>query len=251
MKSNHQPTAIFVADSHFHLRPDAAEKRRVASFLTLLELSRSADHIILLGDIFDFWFDYPHFRLKGYDTILGALDAVHASGTRIHFVGGNHDIWAAAYLHERYGSEPGGESRTLPLGDLRVHLVHGDGMLAHDWIYSSFRGIVRSRLGIVLAKSLHPELLYHFCAWLSGKSRSATRNEATEIEAMAQHWLAVHPAVDWDLLVMGHMHHPLLLEHERRRLAMLGGWVGHLGYAVLQDGRFELREFDRDPLPQL
>ena len=79
----------------------------------LLELARSADHLVLLGDIFDFWFDYPHFRLKGYDALLNALDLVRDAGTRIHFIGGNHDIWAAGYLHQRYGSSPTGDTEII------------------------------------------------------------------------------------------------------------------------------------------
>jgi len=218
MNQQGQPTVIFVADSHFHLDPDPAEQQRLDRFLSLLELSRRADHLVLLGDIFEFWFDYPHFRLKGYDRILNILDEVREAGTKIHFIGGNHDIWAAGYLHQRYGSSPTGDTEILTFGDRRVLLSHGDGLLKFDWAYNSFRAVVRTRAGIVLGKALHPE---------------------------RQH------DPDWDLMVMGHVHHGFICESGGRRLASLAGWFDPLGYALLREGNIQLLDFTNDPLPEL
>jgi len=244
------PTALFVADAHFHLDPDPAERERLRAFLEFLEVARGADHLFLLGDIFDFWFDYPHFRLRGYDEILAGLDAVHAAGTRIRFVGGNHDVWASAFLHERYGSGRSGEDTVVELGGRRILLSHGDGLLAFDWAYNSFRAIVRARAGIVVAKSLHPEVLYRLSTWLSGRSRTATRDEAEKIVAKAQTWLDGQDGAAWDLMVMGHVHHAFEVASGPRRLAALAGWFEELGYGVLRDGRFRLADFrtDKDPL---
>jgi UDP-2,3-diacylglucosamine hydrolase len=246
-----QPTALIVADSHFHLHPDAAEKERVGKFCKLMDLASQADHLILLGDIFDFWFDYPHFRLRGYEEVLQALDRVVRNGTMIHFIGGNHDIWAAAFMHERYGCEASAASKILTLGGTRLWLTHGDGLLSHDWVYNTFRAMVRTRLGIVLAKSLHPEILYAFSEWLSGTSRGADRDEAHEIEAKGARWIEEQKTAEWDLAIMGHVHHAFSAEAGGRSLHALAGWFESLGYAVWREGRLELLDFDRDPLPTL
>jgi UDP-2,3-diacylglucosamine hydrolase len=251
MNDLRQPTAIIVADSHFHLVPDPAEQARVDSFLQLLELAAKADHLVLLGDIFDFWFDYPHFRLKGYDSILQGLDQVRAAGTRIHFIGGNHDIWAADYLHRRYGCKAGAETDIVQFGDRRILLVHGDGLWKFDWAYSAFRAVVRTRAGVVLAKAIHPEILYAFSTWLSGKSRSASRDEASAIETRARAWLLRQREVDWDLMVSGHVHHGFITDANGLEIASLAGWFDILGYGLLQDARFRLLDFARDPLPDL
>lgn len=251
MNRPEQPTAVFVADSHFHLIPDDAERRRVDRFCQLLELSTRADHLVLLGDIFDFWFDYPHFRLKGYETLLRALDRVRESGTTIHFVGGNHDIWATDYMHRRYGCVPRGEADIVEFGERRICLRHGDGLFKLDWAYNAFRAMVRNPLGIFLAKSLHPEILYGLSSWLSGRSRGATRDEAATIERRARRWLARHHTAPWDLVVVGHVHHPFVASEGPKTLATLAGWLDPLGYAVLRQGRFALLDFDRDPLPDL
>jgi UDP-2,3-diacylglucosamine hydrolase len=243
MMATEQPRALFVSDTHFHLHPDADERPRVDRFVDFLDRAAGVEHLVLLGDIFDFWFDYPHFRLRGYDALLNALDRVHAAGTRLHFVGGNHDIWAAPYLHERFGCRCDGGPHTLELGGLRVHLTHGDGMFGRDWAYATFRFLVRTRPGIVLAKSLHPELLYAFSTWLSGRSRAATREEAHEIERKALRWLQRQRDPAWDLIVMGHVHHPMLMEHGGRRLACLGGWLDGLHYGELENGAFSLRRY--------
>ena len=259
MNDSKQTTAIIVADSHFHLHPDPEEQERLGKFVELLDLSTRADHLVLLGDIFDFWFDYPHFRLSGYDSILKALDKVRDAGTKIHFIGGNHDIWATGFMHQRYGCSRTGETEIVQFGDRRVLLVHGDGLLKFDWAYNSFRAVVRNRAGIVLAKALHPEILYALSKWLSGKSRSATRDEASGIEARARKWLDRQQQADqdldqdqkWDLMVMGHVHHGFQMEAGPLKMASLAGWFDPLGYGLLQDGEFRLLDYARDPLPDL
>lgn len=251
MSNKKQPTAIFVADSHFHLRPDPAEQQRVQRFGELMTLAQKADHLFLLGDIFDFWFDYPHFRLRGYDEILKSLDLVKAAGTNIHFVGGNHDIWAASFLHQRYGSSPDGEPFVITLGEMRIKVCHGDGLLSFDWAYNAFRAMVRTRVGIVLAKSLHPEILFAFSEWLSGQSRGATRDEAGRIEEKAQNWINRCGETDWDLMIMGHVHHRFEVRSKNQVLKALAGWFDHPGYGVFQDGEFQLLDFEHDPPPSL
>ncbi len=114
MNLQNNPTAIFVADCHFHQTPQGSEVHRIEKFIEFLSMARKVDHLFLVGDIFDFWFDYPHFRLKGYDSILQGLDQVLQSGTKMHFIGGNHDIWASDYMHQRYGCDPTGGDGSLP-----------------------------------------------------------------------------------------------------------------------------------------
>jgi UDP-2,3-diacylglucosamine hydrolase len=251
MKDPRQPVAIIVADSHFHLNPDPAEQQRLEKFLELMNLATRADHLVLLGDIFDFWFDYPHFRLSGFEPIYLALDRVRDAGTRIHFIGGNHDIWAADFMHRRYGCSRSGETEIVQFGKRRLLLQHGDGLLKFDWAYNSFRAVVRTRAGIVLAKSLHPEILYAFSTWLSGKSRSATRDEASKIEARARQWLDRQQPGPWDLAVTGHVHHGFQIQAGPLEMASLPGWFDPLGYGLLQNGVFRLLDFARDPLPDL
>ncbi len=251
MEINNNSVTLFVADTHFHLHPDARERERLAHFLDFLEMSQRADHLVLLGDIFDFWFDYPHFRLKGYEELLQGLDRVKAHGTTMHFVGGNHDIWAAPYLRERYGISGEGESHDLYIGQQQIRLQHGDGIFSHDWLYNTFRFIVRSRTGILLGKSLHPEILFGLSTWLSGASRNATRDEVQTMLVRAERWLRRQRDATWDFLIIGHVHHPFILEHEGRTLAALGGWLDREGYGLLQEGTFELKDFAQDPRPHL
>ena len=246
IKSDAQ-SVVFVADTHFKLVPDDEGRRRLARFLAFLEAAGGADELVLLGDIFDFWFDYPHFRLKGYEEILVALDRLHAAGVRLHFVGGNHDVWAAHFLHHRYGTSADGAPFTLAVQGRRIRLVHGDGLLARDFIYNGFRWLVRQRAGILFAKLLHPELLFAFSDWLSHTSRSVSRDEADLIVARAERWLARADG-DWDIQLIGHVHHAFSVRGNGRELAALGSWFGEEGYAVLKDGVLELRDF-RTQLP--
>jgi hypothetical protein len=86
---------------------------------------------------------------------------------------------------------------------------------------------------------------------MSGKSRGATRDEASAIVARAERWIARQPAADWDLMVMGHVHHGFQVSSGDRTLASLAGWFDPLGYGLLQDGDFSLLDFAKDPPPDL
>jgi UDP-2,3-diacylglucosamine hydrolase len=235
--------ALFVADSHFHVRRGPAEALRFQSFLALLDAHAGVEHIVLLGDIFDFWFDYPHFVMKEYEPLLVALERAREAGSRLHFIGGNHDIWAARYLHERLGSAPAGGPVTLDLDGCRVHCLHGDGLLARDLLYTAFRSIVRHPIGVGIAKALHPEVLFALSTWLSGNSRHCDRDEVREIERKAQRWLARQDRAPWDHLIIGHVHHPATFTSGRRRLSSLGGWLDDLNYGCWRAGGFEHRQW--------
>jgi UDP-2,3-diacylglucosamine hydrolase len=236
---NDDARVLFLADSHFHTERDEAENARLRAMIDLLGRHAGVPDIVLMGDIFDFWFDYPHFVMKGYEPLLVALDGVCEAGSRVHFVGGNHDIWAARYLHERYGSSPHGGPVTLDIDGRRVRCVHGDGLLGRDLFYALFRRIVRHPAGVWLGKSLHPEALYAFSTWLSGTSRGCTRDEVEGIERKARAWLARQADADWDHLLMGHVHHAFTCEQAGRRLSTLGAWLEPRQYAVWRGGRLE------------
>jgi UDP-2,3-diacylglucosamine hydrolase len=231
--------ALFLADSHFHVKRGPAESRRLDLFLALLDRWAGIPEVVLLGDIFDFWFDYPHFAMKGYDPLLAALDQVRDRGSRIHFIGGNHDIWAARYLHERYGSDPAGGPLTLELDGQRVRCIHGDGLLGRDLLYQAFRSVVRHPAGVWLGKALHPEVLFAFSTWLSGHSRHSDRDEVAGIEVKARRWLSRQQNPPWDHLVMGHVHHAFTAEARGRRLTTLGGWLDPLFYGLWRGGTLE------------
>lgn len=237
--------AVFLADSHFHVERGPDEDVRLRRFCALLAAHAGVPEVVLLGDIFDFWFDYPHFYMKGYEPLLLALDQVRDAGSRLHFVGGNHDIWAAAFLHRRYGTDPAAGPLTLQLDDQRVHCLHGDGLLGRDVFYSLFRAVVRHPAGVLLGKSLHPELLFAFSSWLSNSSRHCTRDEAAGIERKALAWLSRQHQAPWDHLVMGHVHHCYTVRQGPRRLSCLGGWFDDLHYAVWGDGQLQHRQWPR------
>jgi UDP-2,3-diacylglucosamine hydrolase len=238
---------LFLADSHFHVARSPAEEDRLRRFISLLDAHAGTPDVVLLGDIFDFWFDYPHFVMKSYEPLLAALDRVCAAGSRLHFVGGNHDIWAAEYFHERYGTARGAGPVTLELDGRRVHCIHGDGVLGRDVLYKAFRAVVRHPAGVWLGKAIHPELLFAFSSWLSGTSRHSTRDEMAGIEAKAIRWLERQRDPDWDQLIMGHVHHVFTTSHQGRRLTTLGGWLEPCCYGIWRAGAFENRRQDAEP----
>ena len=125
--------ALFVSDVHLGAgRPDAdqARARRLIAFLE--QHASRAQALYVLGDLFDFWFDYRHAIPKHHVPVLLRLAQLVENGVPVTFFGGNHDFWAGPYLEQTFGIRAFVAPATLPIGGRNVALMHGDGLASGD-----------------------------------------------------------------------------------------------------------------------
>lgn len=239
---------FFVSDTHFkyHISDDLERtKRRL--FCRFLDDIRGARGLYLLGDIFDFWFEYRSSIPSYYWEILYRLGRLQESGTEILITGGNHDYWLGDFISDSMGFKILGPLETRSIQGRRVTLTHGDMLMPQDLGYKLLTRITRSRPVISLARLIHPDILYSFAEYFSSKSKGFTEGK-TAYWADRMTDLAEDSLFRWnnDTFVMGHIHKPVFRRFGSRLFVILGDWEKHFSYLRLENGEFTSESYRED-----
>jgi UDP-2,3-diacylglucosamine hydrolase len=233
--------ALFVSDCHLGAGSEAddrARERRVVSFLEREAAQASA--LFVLGDLFDFWFEYRHVVPRHHFRVLTALRRLVDAGLPVTFVGGNHDFWAGSYLESEIGCRVHHEPARVELQSRRLFLAHGDGLMAGDHGYLFLKSILRHPLAIEAYRWIHPDLGIPLARTVSRLSRKHRDESRFDAEALRARVAEPRYAQGVDGVVLGHFHHPTLLTREGRDFVVLGDWIQNDSFAALEDGRFTL-----------
>jgi UDP-2,3-diacylglucosamine hydrolase len=239
-------TVYFTSDHHFGAGPD--QPARVDRFVRWLDRLEDAGRVYLLGDVFDFWLDYPTFMPKQHMEVLYALSRVRDRGTELVFVGGNHDVWCEDFFRDTLGIPALESGSVVEHQGQKLRLHHGDGLLSGDHAYEVFRAVVRHPVTVNLAKAVHPELLRAFADWLSRNSRKRYRGSEAEIRERIDRYAHTHPQHDCEHLIVGHIHLPVQIPYQGWTFTCLGDWVKHFTAARLRDGELSLIQVDENGL---
>ena len=233
------PRTVYLA-SDVHL--GAAPPEREAAFLAWLRaIPGAADHLVLNGDLFDFWFEFRTGVPKGHDAPLRTLRDLVDAGVPVTLMGGNHDWWGGRYLREVVGVEFLQDPVVRSYAGLRTLLAHGDGLGRGDLGYKLMRLVLRGSLTRFAFSQLGPEV----GGWVAGRVTKTPyrvhgpepddRHRAEALAAWARAALSEDPTLD--LVALGHTHVPRLDEVEPGRWYLnTGDWVYHCTYAVLREG---------------
>jgi UDP-2,3-diacylglucosamine hydrolase len=243
---------IFFA-SDFHLGApnrelSLARERKLVNWLNAV--SHEAKAIYLLGDLFDFWFEYKRAVPRGFTRVLGTIAEITDSGIPVHLFTGNHDMWIFDYLPEECGVILHREPVVVEWDQKKIMIGHGDGLGPGDHGYKFIKKIFRSKLCQWLFARLHPNLGIAIASSLSKYSRSATGESdlvflGNEKEWLVQYCLEELKKNKIDYFIFGHRHLPL-------SIALLGGasyinlgeWITDPHYAIFHDGKLELLKLD-------
>lgn len=221
-------------------------ERRFIAWLD--QVAVDAQAIFLVGDIFDFWFEYKRVIPKGFSRLLGKFSELTDRGVEIHFFPGNHDLWAFDYLHEECGVTLHGEYALFQLCDRRVFVGHGDALGKSDFMGRLLSRMFRTRwIQGACATLLHPNLFMKFGAWWSGSNRKAKpirhtfRGEGEPMVRFARRFLENEPI---ELFVCGHVHvAEVYALSEGSKIAFLGEWIEEPTYGVLSEQGFTLERY--------
>jgi UDP-2,3-diacylglucosamine hydrolase len=245
------PMIFFMSDAHLGQVPgeDETRVRALVSFFATVTAHHSS--LFILGDFFDFWFEYRSVIPRSHFRILTALKGLTYSGTEVIYIGGNHDYWLGPFLEEEIGLRTYTEPVDLRAQGRRVFLAHGDGLGRRDWPYRALRGALHSRPLISLYKLLHPDLGLALAGWISRRSRSHSDGWAPNPEKLWNEVARPRFESGFDAVVLGHIHQPTELSRENRELYVLGDWINRCSFLVLQNGAFRRecwrREGAQDP----
>ncbi len=240
----------FVSDSHLGAGGKVSSLEREKLLVEWLETVRQdAAAIYLLGDIFDFWFEYSKVVPKGYVRILGKIASVCDSGIPVHFFPGNHDMWAFGYFESEIGMQLHKGAVSKSIMGKNFHLGHGDGLGPGDRGYKLLRSIFSCRFCQILFAFLHPGLGVRMAMCISKKSRASNNAREEEFLGKDREWLIQYcrkrlESEDVDYFVFGHRHLPLDLEiRPGVRYINTGDWFKHFSYAVFDGNELRLEYF--------
>ncbi len=242
--------------SDFHLGTDgrlSSQEREKKLVRFFDQVSGDASTIYLLGDVFDYWFEYKRVIPKGYTRILGKLAQLRDNGVRIEFFIGNHDIWMFRYFEEEFG---------IPIhrGPIEVEhfgktflLAHGDGLGPGDRKYKMIRKIFTNPILQKMYASIHPNIGLRIMRKLSYRSRVQADEEERSFLGAEREWLIQYCEDELktsprDYFIFGHRHLPIdyLLSNEKSRYINLGDWLSNCSYARFDGSELKLLFFENE-----
>lgn len=244
----------FAADFHLGVPDHESSLKRERKIIEWLNaIRRDAHSIYLLGDIFDFWFEYTHTIPKGYVRLLGKLAELRDEGIPIYFFTGNHDMWMFDYFPKELGIPIFRKPMVLEVGAQKLMVGHGDGLGPGDHTYKFLKKFFNSKICQWLFARIHPNLGIAIANTWSRRSRITNNRKDETFQGEQGEFLWVYcneveKTEHHDYYIFGHRHLPLDLEvGKNSKYINVGEWVHFKTYAVYDGAKVHLKEFK--PLP--
>jgi UDP-2,3-diacylglucosamine hydrolase len=229
--------------SDFHLgAPDKEtsleREKRIVSFLA--SIKEKASEIFIVGDMFDFWFEYKKVVPKGYVRLLGKLAELTDAGIPVHFFVGNHDMWMQEYLTEELNIPVYFAPKIFERNGKKLLVGHGDGLGPGDKGYKRMKKVFRNPVSKFLFGILPPYIGMGVANYFSKKSRIATGSADEVFLGEDKEWLLQYckrklEKEHFDFFIFGHRHLPINWDFANgSKYINLGEWINYNSYAVMQ-----------------
>lgn len=234
--------ALYIfSDAHLGAGPPDKEQKKQAAILELLaKVREDGDQLVILGDLFDFWFEYKHAIPKENIDILMALREFSRDGFPIQYVSGNHDFWMGDFFENEMQIEVVRDSIDMEYEGKKLHLIHGDGLAPADKGYRVLKRILRNRLCFWLYRHFPPDWAIPFAKTVSGSSREYTARRDHHFAVDYENYAAKKIAEGFDFVAIGHLHLPVRKEFEGGVYINTGDFINHFSYARIDAEGCEL-----------
>jgi UDP-2,3-diacylglucosamine hydrolase len=241
----------FASDFHLGLHSQPSSKEREKIICQWFDsISSDTEELFLLGDMFDFWYEYSQVVPKGNIRLLAKIAEFTDRSIPVHVFTGNHDMWMYGYLEEELGVKIYKHPLSIQLDKHRFHIGHGDGLGPGDHGYKIIKKIFSSSFNQWLFARLHPNTGIKLMKWFSKKSRES-EEEVLEFKGAENEWLISYSEQmlqeeHYDFFIFGHRHLPIdyTLSNKKSRYINTGDWIHHYSYAKYSNGELELLKFD-------
>lgn len=243
--------AYFISDIHLGAPALKNNKDREQAFVSwLTEIKVDASHLFLMGDIFDFWFEYRTVVPRGFTRTLGKIAEIADSGVEVHYFTGNHDVWVFDYLPEELGLILHRNEYKMQLGEKKFFLAHGDGLDQSDKGYLFLKKMFTSKILQWIFARFHPNFALslgrrwskhsRISKGISGEEFKGPNNEGIYIFAES-----ILKEEKFDYFIFGHRH--VLVDCPigiNSRFINLGDWINHFSYGVFDGSEFKLKQYN-------
>lgn len=243
----------FASDYHLGV-PDAKSslerEKRIVRWLDMVK--GDAKEIWLLGDLFDFWFEYKTVVPRGFVRFLGKLAELSDSGIDIHIFTGNHDMWIFDYVPNEIGATLYRKPITREYNGKKFYIGHGDGLGPGDHGYKFIKKVFANKFCQWLFKWIHPDIGIGIANFFSGKSRIANDEYDKIYLGDDKEWLAIYAKEilqkeHFDYFIFGHRHLPIDIKiGKNSRYLNLGEWIKYNTYAYFDGNDLIMKSFESD-----
>lgn len=242
----------FLSDAHLGSRAlehNRTQERRLVNFLD--SIKQDAEAVYLLGDMFDFWYEFKTVVPKGFTRFLGKLSELTDSGIEVHFFIGNHDIWCGDYLSKECGAIIHRQPLTTEIHGKEFYLAHGDGLGDPNKSFKFLRAAFHSTTLQTLFSALHPRWSIEMgLTWAkhsrlkreNGKEPDYMGEDKEYLVLYTKEYLKMHPDINY--FIYGHRHIMLdLMLNRTARILILGDWINYFSYAVFDGENLAMNQF--------
>lgn len=250
MKLTQGKKIYFSSDNHLgapNLEESLVREKKFVSWLDTIK--KDAEAIFLVGDIFDFWFEYNEVVPKGFTRTLGKLAEISDAGISIHYFAGNHDMWLVDYFQKELNLTVHNKPKIFTINDKKFFVGHGDGLGPGDKSFKIMKKIFKNPFFNWCFRCVHPDLGIKLGKYLSNKNRLKSSLEDLKFNGNENEWLTKYckeklKNEHYDYFIFGHRHIPLEIELSPNSIYInLGDWITHFSYAVF-DGHQVLLDKD-------
>lgn len=251
MLKSTEKKVYFASDQHFGAPTSELSFPREQKFVRWLdEIKHDAEVIFLLGDLFDFWFEYKTVVPKGFVRVLGKLAEIRDSGIPIYFFVGNHDLWMADYFEKELNIPTYRDNQEFTFGNKTFLIGHGDGKGPGDKGYKRMKKVFNAPFSKWLYRWLHPDFGMKLGQYLSVKNKLISGDEDITFLGEEKEWLVLYAkrkleTKHYNYFIFGHRHLPMQIEvGQDSEYINLGDWIGYFTYGVFDGEKFELKKFE-------
>lgn len=237
----------FISDIHLKLNLDKKEEERRQKLFRLLDsITESGGTCFFVGDLFDFYFEYPDLIPKVFNDFYQKALYMRSKNIDLHFLAGNHDYWIGDFIKNEIMNKTYLNDAEIKINNKRIFITHGDGLLSWDHGYRLLKKVIRSRFFTKMFKWLHPTIAFKIAKFISRSGKHNTYNDDFNLDVRRELKNSAEEYFEegFDYMITGHYHLGELFKLKKGKLVVLGDWFFRPSYAIFDGEDLKLKNWE-------
>lgn len=236
---------LFISDIHLGLQSKDLENRKERLLVKFLNFAQTnCSELFIVGDLFDYWFEYKRVYQKGFFRTLTAIQDLTDHGIKVHYLIGNHDFMHQNFFKDEIGALMYENPISITLNNKKFFIGHGDGMVKNDLGYKILKVILRNKVIQKFYSWIHPDIGVSIASSTSKSSRGYTsQKDYGEEDGLFE---AAKMKIDegYDYVLLGHLHRRCFLNYKNGVYINLGSWLDAPCYGKFENNKFEIVDWN-------